>query len=250
MEEGDVGRKSLEYEFLKPVEFAERLSKGNIVSLIEWSGNYYATQLSELEKSFHRDEPSILLEDIPSAVALKERFPENVTVVFLFSATEAEILQGLDFAAYEDSSNEYLIEWRRRLSLKYDDAEKAAKRTPNESDREDYIRKKMKRAIPDLAFIVGRLREPHRIRVLANRKDKLDEAVQEFLAIMREPKNSMGSLVVRSSDEVDVDPSQLKLGHLIGRMTAPQLWKTVSAILTALASVAVAAYAIGRSGWP
>lgn len=76
-EEGDQGKQNLEYEFLLPVEFAERLSKGNIASLIEWNGNYSATQISVLEEALKSNENAVLLEDIPSAVSLKENINQT-----------------------------------------------------------------------------------------------------------------------------------------------------------------------------
>ena len=107
-EEGDKSNKSLEYEFLKPPEFAERIARGRIASLIEWNGNYYATEMNELEKSFNTSDDYLLLEDIPSAVHLKQKYPTNVTVVFLFTANRDEIVNGMDFASYDISKNEYL----------------------------------------------------------------------------------------------------------------------------------------------
>jgi len=72
-EEGDEGNTSLEYQFLSPGDFAERLLRGNVSNLIEWDGYYYATQNSVIIDSFKGNKTSILLEDIPSAVSLKEK---------------------------------------------------------------------------------------------------------------------------------------------------------------------------------
>jgi guanylate kinase len=250
MEEGDTGEYNLEYEFLKLVEFAERLSRGHIASFIEWSGNYYATQISELEKSFNSDEDSILLEDIPSAISLSNNFPGRVTVIFLFTANKEEMLHNLDFASYQESSNEYLREWKRRLGLKYDSAVMVGGSTPNDAGRNEYVKNKMQRSIPDLAFIVGKFRENHSIRVIANRRDKLDDAVKEFLEIIRESKIQKQTSDIPFSGDEDIDPSVLKIGQIIRSMTTPQLWQAVSAIFSILAAVAASAYAAGRAGWP
>jgi len=257
-EEGDAGNTNLEYEFLQPVEFAERISKGRIASLIEWNGNYYATQISELDKSIETSEDSILLEDIPSAVALKDKFPHNVTIVFLFTASKDEMLVSLDFASYETSSNDHLREWRRRLGEKYNDAEKIRNREPSATGRGDYIKGKMKRAIPDLAFIVGKLRDNCDIRVIANRPERLEETANEFLELMNEPERHEQETLALLRSEEHLDPSKLKVGQIIrsiiGSMTAPQLWTAGSAIVTVivavLSAVAFAAYTVGKGGGP
>ena len=224
-EENDKGDESLEYRFLRPDQFAERLSKGNISSLIEWNGNYYATQMSELEESFDDTEDSILLEDIPSAVALKDRFPDRVTVVFIFTAAGNEILYNMDFAAYEESPNEYLREWKRRLEFKYEDRERARGRAPDEEGRSEYIIKKMERAIPDLAFIIGKLREGRDIHVIANRADKLENAVDEFLLLMKnrasKRKQSSKSIKKRQGLWFEMWPERLEREKFVMKKRFP-----------------------------
>jgi hypothetical protein len=249
-EEGDTNRENLEYEFLQPVEFAERLSRGGIASFIEWNGKYYATQLSELNKSLQTEEDSILLEDIPSAIRLKEKFPTQITIVLLFTADKAELLHNLDFAAYEESTNRHLVEWRDRLGKKYDDAERAMAQQPSNTSRQAYVKKKMVRAVVDLAFIVGKMREGHDIQVVANRRGALPQAVTEFLDIMKSVPKQRSHGRDLPPNESDLDPGALKVGQIWSSMTAAQLWKAGSAVFALLSGVAMLAYFMGKGRWP
>lgn len=252
-EEGDQGKQNLEYEFLLPVEFAERLSKGNIYSFIEWNGNYYATQTTVLEEAIKLNENSVLLEDIPSALALKERYKSDITVVLIYTADKQEIVHSIDFASYQETANEHIVEWKRRIGLKYDESVKIDSKLPIENDRIAYIDKKMGRAIHDLAFIIGKIRESAEILVLANRKDKIKEMVNEFLNIVNDKHVEKNTAIVSKNSKGHIksvsDPSKLTIREIIQNMTVPQLWKTFAAIIGIITIVAVGAYKIGAGEW-
>lgn len=249
-EEGDEGNESSEYYFRTPEQFAERLSKGNIANLIEWNGNYYATQFSELDKSLKTDRNYILLEDIPTAIVLKEKRPQNVTVIFMFTADKNEIINNMDFASYKNFPGEYLSEWKRRLGLKYDDSVRIKDEKPIDSIRETYIEQKINRAIPDLAFIFGKIRENCNIRILTNRQDKIDETVNEFLEIMNECRNNIQENTNIAPKEEDIDPSKLKVGFIIRSLTVSQFWKIIAALMAIISAVALTAYKVGKGDWP
>lgn len=181
-EEGDKGKRTLEYEFLSPEEFAGRLSRGTTVNFIEWNGNFYATDILDLNKAIKSNNSFILFEDVPSAVALKERFSEKVTVMLMFTEDKEEI-EKIEFAYAIDSNRPSIIEWRRRLGVKYDNSVTQKNLVPSEEDRKKYIRTKMARSIHDLAFIAGKLRQLHDIKVLANKRDQMESTIKQFLDI-------------------------------------------------------------------
>lgn len=166
------------------------------------------------------------------------------------------MLYNLDFASYENSTNEFLVEWRHRLGLKYDGSMgiNTSELTELEykeylEDKKKYISNKMNRAIPDLAFIVGKIREKDDLMTIANRRDRIDDAVNEFLSIVENTqKRSVEKMPIR--DEDDFDPSKIKLGYILKNMTAPQLWKTIATIFSLLAAVAYTAYKFGAGTWP
>ena len=247
-EEGDVGDTSLEYKFLSHGEFSERLSKGNITNFIEWNGNYYATQISVLNTSFEADENSVLLEDIPSAIALKEKHKQNVTVIFMFTGNKEDILHDLDFGSYGNSDNEYFDELKRRLGLKYNDSIQAKNRQPDDAERDEYIENEMKRTIPDIAFVVGKIRQNNEIRVLANRKNEKneipDETVNEFLTIMSEPRNE------KEEKDDKFDPSEITVGVILRNLKVSQLWTILCAIMVVISAVAFGGYKAGSGSWP
>jgi guanylate kinase len=249
-EEGDNRVESSEYYFRTPEEFAERLLKGNVANLIEWNGNYYATQFSELDKSLTTNGDYILLEDIPTAIALEEKLNGRVTVIFVFTGDRNEVLNNMEFASHKSFSNEFLSEWKRRLGLKYNNSMKIENKEPTESGREQYIERKLNRAIPDLAFVIGKLRDNRKIFVLANRRDKLEEAVNSFITLTKERRNTLVVEPATESSGPDLDPGSLKIGFIFRSMTAAQFWKIATIFTSILSAVAVAAYTLGKGIWP
>ncbi len=198
-EEGDEGKFTLEYEFLSSEEFAERLSREDIANFIEWNGKFYATDVNELNKAFKSTKDFILFEDIPSAVALKRRYGSQVTVMLIFPEDE-EDFKSIVFSAVKSTKKESIIEWKRRLGLKYDESIKIKGKTPTKNDKRNYIEQKMHRAIPDLSFIAGKIRQSEDIRILANKKQynkdgtvNIDETIRDFLSLSEEVKNKQVS---------------------------------------------------------
>lgn len=183
-EEGDKGKTSLEYEFLSPEEFAGRLSRGNIVNFIEWNGNLYATDGNELDKAFDSADDYILFEDIPSAVALKDRYKSNTTLMLMFTDDKTEV-DKIEFAYTIYSERPSILEWKRRLGLKYNASIEKQNRTPDEEGRHEYIKSKMARSVHDLAFIAGKIPKSQNIYVIANRKDQIEETINQFLDIVQ-----------------------------------------------------------------
>lgn len=186
-EEGDRGKTSLEYEFLTQGEFTGRLARGNVANFIEWNQNYYATDISRLEKALSSAEDYVLHEDMPSAVHLKRRFGSRVTIVLLFTDDRDELLR-IEYAAISETGRSSVLEWQQRLGLKYADAMKLKGHAVSESERLAYIQAKMRRAFPDLAFMVGRIGDGEDIRVIPNRTDKQHETVLQFQQIVDEVK--------------------------------------------------------------
>ena len=202
-EEGDKGKRTLEYEILSHEEFAGRLSRGSTVNFIEWNGNFYATDIRDLNKALDSDKRFILFEDIPSAIALMERFRDKITVMLMFTEGKEEI-EKIEFAYAINSNRPSIREWRRRLSLKYNDDVAQKNLVQDKEDRQQYIINRMNRSIYDLAFIAGKLRQLHNIKVLANRRDQLENTIEQFIAIADSCKSQMDSksrIFIGSSSE-------------------------------------------------
>jgi len=187
-EEGDNGRFNPEYEFLSAEEFMGRLAEGKVANFIEWNQNFYCTDVGNLETALNSSQDYVLHEDMPSAIHLKRRFGSRVTIILLFTEDLDELLR-IQFAAI--SRRDWLIEWERRLGLKYAMAIEKKKGMVTAAEREAYIKSKMRRALPDLAFIAGRIKAGEDIRVMPNRKDRQVEAVEYFKSIYDEIKQNL-----------------------------------------------------------
>jgi guanylate kinase len=184
-EEGDKGNSSLEYEFLTRGEFAGRLARGNVANFIEWNKNLYATDIARLNAARDGKDDYVLHEDMPSAVHLKRTFGASVTIVLLFTEDRDDLLS-IEFAGVAETNRASIAEWQRRLGLKYSDAAKLKGQAESESKRAAYIQEKMQRALPDLAFMAGRIKDGEDIRVIPNREGKQDHTFAEFKKIVRE----------------------------------------------------------------
>jgi guanylate kinase len=187
IEEGDEGKSNLEYEFLTHEEFAGRLSRGNTANFIEWNGNFYASELDVIESALQSESDFLLYEDIPSAVHLKHTFGSRITVLLLYTDDETELLK-LEFAFLTRSQRDSVREWKRRLGRKYEEATLRRGGTLDDDEKTKYIDQKMTRAIPDLAFIAGKIRSSEDLRVLANRRDKQEDVIREFQNVSAEIK--------------------------------------------------------------
>jgi predicted nucleotide-binding protein/guanylate kinase len=187
-EEGDHGGSSLEYEFLDSEEFAARLSRTNVANFIEWNGSLYATDFDPVQRVLRSDLDCLLYEDMPSAVHLKRLLGSQITVILLFTEDEEELLK-LEFAKLFTSQRPSLREWRWRLGRKYEDAVTHAGGMATEEAKAEYIEGKLRRAMVDLAFMAGKLRRGEDIRVLANRRDKIEDTYSEFCQIVNDVKN-------------------------------------------------------------
>lgn len=188
VEEGDSEKSSLEYDFLKLGEFAERLSTAHAANFIEWNGNFYATDFDAVQRVLRSDRDGLLYEDMPSAVHLRRLLGSQVTVILLFTDDEEELLK-LPFGGLLSSERPSLLEWKRRLALKYKEATVHSKKVPTEQGEEEYVDGKLRRAMVDLAFMAGRLRSGEDIRVLPNRKDKQEDTYKQFCQIVDEVRS-------------------------------------------------------------
>ena len=188
-EEGDKKESSHEYEFFSKEEFAGKLSRGRFANFIEWNGNFYATDIDKLSEASESNSDSLLLEDMPSAMSLKYSLGAAASIILLFTDGAEELLE-LDFGALATSRQGSVEEWRRRLGEKYRASMRESRQKATKAGMEDYIAKKMSRAIPDLAFMTGKLRAREELYVLANKKGPIDKTVDKFEQIVAEVKSN------------------------------------------------------------
>ena len=157
-EEGDKGAFSLEYEFLEYEEFASRLSRVSSANFIEWNGNLYATDFNDIQVALRSGCDALLYEDMPSAIHLHHLIGREVKIILLFTEDREDLLK-LEFARLSVSKRPSLVEWRRRLGLKYMEAAGREDSIPLEEAKEKYIEQKMRRAGVDLAFMARKIQD-------------------------------------------------------------------------------------------
>src|SRR5690348_6938309 len=70
----------VEYHFLTPEQFAERVDAGEFVEHATYSGNMYGTLRSELERRARAGNPVVLEIEVQGARQVREALPESVAV--------------------------------------------------------------------------------------------------------------------------------------------------------------------------
>ena len=73
-------RDGVDYHFLTPDEFAERVAAGDFVEHAVYSGNRYGTLRSELDRSLAAGKPVVLEIEVQGARQVREALPEAVAV--------------------------------------------------------------------------------------------------------------------------------------------------------------------------
>jgi guanylate kinase len=73
-------RDGVEYHFLTPEQFDERVAAGKFVEHATYSGNMYGTLRSELERRAREGNPVVLEIEVQGARQVREAIPESVAV--------------------------------------------------------------------------------------------------------------------------------------------------------------------------
>ena len=76
----------VDYHFLSPEEFQERIDAGDFLEWAEYAGNRYGTLRSELERNAH---PLVLEIEVQGARQVRERVPDATTVFIAPPSDEA-----------------------------------------------------------------------------------------------------------------------------------------------------------------
>ena len=80
----------IDYYFVSEGEFLDKISKGEMIEYVKYSGNYYGTPREPVEKMLEAGHNTILEIEVEGAMSIKEKFPEAV-MIFLTPPTYAEL---------------------------------------------------------------------------------------------------------------------------------------------------------------
>jgi guanylate kinase len=73
-------RDGIDYHFLTPEQFGERVAAGEFVEHATYSGNMYGTLRSELERRAREGNPVVLEIEVQGARQVREAIPESIAV--------------------------------------------------------------------------------------------------------------------------------------------------------------------------
>ena len=80
-----------EYYFVSKEEFQQKIDKGDFVEHAEFSGNFYGTDLKNLEGAKSSGKDLLLEIEVQGVSQLKEKMAEGVVTIFLFPVSFAEL---------------------------------------------------------------------------------------------------------------------------------------------------------------
>lgn len=89
-------QEGLDYYFLSPENFKEKLEKGHFIEWTEYSGSYYGIQKNTIEKSMAEGINQCLILDRHGALKIKTFWPEKVIIIGVYAMKkqiEARLLQ-------------------------------------------------------------------------------------------------------------------------------------------------------------
>ena len=79
----------VDYHFLTPEQFAERVESGDFVEHATYSGNMYGTLRSELQRRAHAGHPVVLEIEVQGARQVRQAIPEAVAVFIVPPSLDA-----------------------------------------------------------------------------------------------------------------------------------------------------------------
>ena len=82
-------RNGVEYHFLRPEEFEQRVRAGDFVEHATYSGNHYGTLRSELERRLNDGVPIVLEIEVQGARQVRQTVPDAVAVFIAPPSREA-----------------------------------------------------------------------------------------------------------------------------------------------------------------
>lgn len=96
---------AVDYHFISPAEFRERIAGGHFVEYEEvYTDKYYGTLKSEVERIWAAGKTVIFDVDVQGGIALKEYFGENALSIFIMPPSISELERRLKARGTDDSA--------------------------------------------------------------------------------------------------------------------------------------------------
>jgi guanylate kinase len=86
--EGEI--EGIDYHFMPEEEFFKKVSNGEMLEYVKYSGNYYGTLKEPVEQMLKQNHDVILEIEVEGALNIKEKFPEAI-MIFLACPSYAEM---------------------------------------------------------------------------------------------------------------------------------------------------------------
>lgn len=168
-------RQEIDYEYLSPDDFLQKLFASDYIHVEQVGGSFFGIDAHSIEEVLSSNDDGIIMAG-RGAFTLKASFGSNVTVLFLYTGTRQSLLNPgcLDISTPEN------VELIRRLHEKCETGVFHLE-DDSASTRDKFVRNRMHQNVLDLAFVNGRIRSGDDVTVIANIRDRLDDALRQFL---------------------------------------------------------------------
>lgn len=168
----------VDYYYLPKKGFLQKIFANDFVHIEEYDNNYYGIEARFIEETIRSSKDGIIMAGSGGATKLKAVYGANVSVIYIHTGTRASLLDPRCLEKdFEDN-----IELHRRLTEKVKDGI-FTQSDIQQADAETFIDNRMENNFLDLAFINGRIRSGEQIYILENLRDKMANAVNQFIAL-------------------------------------------------------------------
>jgi guanylate kinase len=166
-----------EHFFTSHSGLLQKVLANDFIHIEKWGDYYSAIESRTIIEAIAADYDGIVLTSVFAADRVRATFGLNVSCLYLWTGTSPSLSNP---RCLEEGSAELIeLEWRIRKKL----AEHTFSEYETASLSDDaFVKKRMVDNYLDMAAVNGRLRKGEDFFVISNLRDKLDDAISEFLS--------------------------------------------------------------------
>jgi guanylate kinase len=166
-------RDGFDYSFYSESGFLQKIFSNDFIHVEQFGNSFYGIEAKVIEDAIRAPHDSMIMAGIYGATRLRDIYGKNISVLFMYSGTERDLLSPACLS--EQSSEIREIIWRLREKVRTGVA------VVESGSVDDYVNNRMSLNLLSLAYVNGRMRSGDSIKVVENEHDRLDRALEQFL---------------------------------------------------------------------
>lgn len=163
-----------DYSFYSENGFLQKIFSNDFIHVEQFGNSFYGIEAKVIEDAIKSPQDCLIMAGVYGATRLRDIYGKNVSVLFMYTGDERALLSP-DCLSEASGQTQEII---RRLHEKV----RTGVTVVESGSIDDYINNRMSLNLLSLAYVNGRIRSGDEVRVIANERDRLDNAIQQFLA--------------------------------------------------------------------